>query len=104
MLYPLDVYTSEHLNVCIKFLYYQQGAKDNWDRRTVAVACPPLLRSGVSRRAELETVNGQPDTKPARHKSGGPAAQRISLDETNIASPHIMEYDFSQLARPRPTP
>ncbi|MBW1714941.1 MAG: hypothetical protein JRJ77_03820 [Deltaproteobacteria bacterium] len=28
----------------------------------------------------------------------------MTLDETNIASPQIMEFDFSPLARPRPMP
>ena len=34
---------------------------------------------GKSRQGRLETVNGQRHTKPARHKSGGPAAQPYNV-------------------------
>jgi len=47
------------------------GAKDNWDRRTVAVACPPLLRAGVSRRVgfafPVPTWNGAGQARRAGH-------------------------------------
>jgi len=52
-----------------------------------------------SKRLTVNVIRSQPAISLANQQRN-----RITLDETNIASPQIMECDFSQLARPRPTP